>query len=74
MTSVLISRSYIFFGEDSVQILCPFFIGVVCLMNTEFDEYFLTPKCELPNVFAAGGSAMLCLGTQALVDHLNMTS
>ena len=38
---VPISRLYIFFRKISIQIVCPFFNGVVCLFNSELYELFI---------------------------------
>ena len=32
---------YVFLGEVSVQVLCPFFIWVVCLPGVESCEFFI---------------------------------
>ena len=40
---------YVFLGEVSVQVLCPFFNWVVCLPGVESCEYWKQPKCPSAN-------------------------
>lgn len=50
----------------------PVFYWIVCLPVTEYDGCFLTPKCDLPNAFAAGGSVVLGSGTLSVAHFSDL--
>ena len=37
------SHLYVFIGEVSVHIFCPFFDMIVCFVCVEFEEFFIDP-------------------------------
>ena len=42
-----IGHMYIFFGEMSIQFLCPYFNWVVCIFDVELYELFMYFECKL---------------------------
>ena len=57
---------YVFLGEVSVQVLCPFFNGVVCLLGVESCEFFITSVLNCASDRLAISSSLSCIFSGAL--------
>ena len=38
---VSVGHLYVFFGEMSVHVFCPFLDWIICSLGVEFDEFFI---------------------------------
>ena len=52
---------YVFLGEVSVQVLCPFFNWVVCLLGVESCEFFITSVLNCASNRLAISSSPSCI-------------